>query len=345
MAQFRIGVSASLLGKGEGAPFPTYDVTWMHDDPDIEVVALPAESPLPSQALAELDAAILLGERISAESLAGSKRLSLFCRMGVGYDTLDIPACSAADVAVTITPPGVRRPMAVAILTLLLALATNLLHKDRITRGGKPGWRELLNYHGTGLVGRTFAQIGIGNIGAEAMRLVAPLGFRRIAHDPYIDPKVAEELGVELVSLEDAFRQADFMSVSCPLNDETRHLVNAERLALMKPSAFLINTSRGPVVDQRALYEVLKDRRIAGAGLDVFDPEPPEADDPILKLDNVVLTPHALGFSDQMFATMSEVNRAAINAVRAGQNPEHTVNGDVLARDGFKSKLVAFREG
>lgn len=242
---YRIGVSAALMARGD-APFPSYDLGWARADTAIELVALPAESPLPSQALAELDAVILLGERVVAESLAGG-RLGLIARMGVGYDRLDIAACTAADAAVTITPAGVRRPMAVAIVTFLLMLSTNVLAKQQVARRGAPAWPEVTRHHGVGLVGRTLAQIGMGNIGAEVFRLTAPFGLRRIAHDPYLEPSAARDLGVELVSLEEAFRQADFVSVSCPLNDETRHLVNAERLALMKPTAYLINTARGPV--------------------------------------------------------------------------------------------------
>jgi phosphoglycerate dehydrogenase-like enzyme len=142
-----------------------------------------------------------------------------------------------------------------------------------------------------------------------------------------------------MLALDEVFRQADFLSLNCPLNAETRHLANARRLALMKPTAFLINTARGPVVEQAALVAALQAGRIAGAGLDVFDPEPPPADDPILALDNALFGPHALGWSDQMFATMAEVNRAQVGAVMAGQAPEHVVNREVLTRPGFLAKL------
>ncbi len=141
---------------------------------------------------------------------------------------------------------------------------------------------------GLGLVGRTLGQLGIGNIGAEVFRLARPFEMKFIAHDPYADPKVAQELGVRLVGLEELFREADVLSVSCPLNDETHHIVNAERLALMKPTAYLINTSRGPVVDEKALTDVLQQGGIAGAGLDVFEQEPSPADNPLYRLDNVL---------------------------------------------------------
>ena len=173
---------------------------------------------------------------------------------------------------------------------------------------------------GVGLVGRTLGSIGIGNIGAELFRLAKPFDMKFIAHDPYADRSVAAELGIELVGLEDVFRRADFVSVNCPLTPQTRHLVNAERLALMKPTAYLINTARGPIVDQQALTKALKERRIAGAGLDVLEQEPPDADDPILKLDNVILAPHALCWTDQCFAGNGAADVKAVLDVQHGRD-------------------------
>ena len=211
-------------------------------------------------------------------------------------------ACTRAGIALVITPDGVRRPVAVSIITFMLALTGKLMVKDRLTREGPAGFAKRGEHMGVGLVGRTLGSVGIGNIGAELFRLVKPFDMKFIAHDPFADPKLAAELGVELVGLEDVFRRADFVSVSCPLTPETRHLVNAERLALMKPTAYLINTARGPIVDQKALTKALQERRIAGAGLDVLEKEPPDPDDPILRLDNVILAPHALCWTDQCFA-------------------------------------------
>jgi phosphoglycerate dehydrogenase-like enzyme len=126
------------------------------------------------------------------------------------------------------------------------------------------------------------ASIGIGNIGGEMFRLLKPFEMRLVAHDPYADPARAAELGVELVGLHEAFEQADFLAFNCPLNDGTRGIGGKDNIARMKPSAYLINTSRGPVVDQSALYDALVQGRLAGAAIDVFDPEPPSADEPIL---------------------------------------------------------------
>ncbi|MEK9725260.1 MAG: NAD(P)-dependent oxidoreductase, partial [Rhodospirillaceae bacterium] len=157
-----------------------------------------------------------------------------------------VAACSKAGIAVCITPDGVRRPVAVIILTFVLALAGKLFDKDRLTRMGPAGFAQRADYMGTGLMGRTLGSIGLGNIGVEAFRMCAPLEMRHIAHDPYADPAVAAEVGVELVSLERVFAESDFLCVNTPLTGETHHIVNAERLATMKPTAYLINTSRGP---------------------------------------------------------------------------------------------------
>jgi len=173
-------------------------------------------------------------------------------------------------------------------------------------------------------------------------RLARPFDMRFIAHDPFADPKTAAELGIDLVSLEDLFRRADILCVNCPLTPETHHIVNAGRLALMKPTAYFINTARGPIVDQKALTKVLQERRIAGAGLDVFEPEPTDPDDPLLKLDNIIAAPHALCWTDQCFAGNGAADVKAVLDVMQGQVPRGVVNRQVLDSAGFKAKLAGF---
>jgi phosphoglycerate dehydrogenase-like enzyme len=175
-------------------------------------------------------------------------------------------------------------------------------------------------------------------------RLAKPLDMKFIAHDPYADPKLASELGIELVTLADVFRRADVVTVNCPLTPETHHLVNAERLRLMKPTAFLINTARGPIVDQKALTEVLAARRIAGAGLDVLEKEPPAADDPILKLDNVILAPHALCWTDQCFAGNGAADVKAVIDIQHGRVPTGVVNREVIDDPRFRARLQKYAD-
>jgi len=222
---------------------------------------------------------------------------------------------------------------------MILALAHRMIEKDRLTRTGPLGWPSRLDFFGIGLVGRTLSIIGLGNIGQEVARLIKPFDMHVIAHDPYLDPSEIKDLDVKLVDLETAFSEADFLSFNCPLNDETRHIGSRAGIAKMKPTAYIINTARGPVVDQNALYEALTEQRIAGAAIDVFDPEPSPANDPILKLNNVIVAPHAIGFSDQMFAAMGDINTRAILDILNGEAPANLVNPEVVNSRGFQKKL------
>jgi D-3-phosphoglycerate dehydrogenase len=223
-------------------------------------------------------------------------------------------------------------------------LTGKMMVKDRLTREAADGFAKRGQHMGVGLVGRTLGSVGIGNIGAEMFRMAKPFDMKFIAHDPYADRKVAEELGIELVSLEDVFRRSDVLSVSCPLTPETRYLVNAERLALMKPTAYLINTARGPIVDQKALTKVLQERGIAGAGLDVLEEEPPDSRDPILQLDNVILAPHALCWTDQCFAGNGAADVKAVLDVQHGREPRGVVNRAVLESARWRERLADYRK-
>ena len=199
------------------------------------------------------------------------------------------------------------------------------------------------DYMGLGLTGRTLGLLGVGNIGAEVLRLAAPLDMRFIAHDPYIDPAKARALGADLVDLDTLFREADFVSINVPLGDKTRGLVGARLLGLMKPTAYLINTARGPIVDQRALHEALASGRIAGAGLDVFEVEPAPADEPILRLDNVIVTPHALCFTDECFAGNGAADVRAVLSVMRGETPANLVNPEVVETPQWRRRMAARR--
>jgi D-3-phosphoglycerate dehydrogenase len=215
--------------------------------------------------------------------------------------------------------------------------------KDRLTRLGPEGFAQKTQHMGVGLVGKTLGSVGIGNIGAEMFRLCRPLDMNFIAHDPFVDRKAAESLGVRLVDLETVFRESDFVTVNCPLMPETHHLVNERLLLLMKPTAFLINTARGPIVDQKALTGVLQERRIAGAGLDVLEQEPPDPDDPILKLDNVVFAPHALCWTDQCFAGIGAADVRAVLDIMHGREPTGVVNRQVLSSAAWRHRLDGYR--
>jgi phosphoglycerate dehydrogenase-like enzyme len=337
MARFRVALSPDVRHKGK----VVFDLSPLTSNPDIEIGFVePENGIMPASVLADYDALILLFPRFPRESIPSNHRLGLIAKFGVGYDNVDLPACTEAGIALVTTPDGVRRPLAVATITFILALSGRLFVKDKITRQGRKGFDQRLDHMGVGLVGRVLGSVGVGNIGAEVFRIAKPFDMRFIAYDPYINPAIAAELGVTLVDLDAVFRESDFVTLNCPLTNETRHLVDARRLALMKSTAFLINCARGPVVDQRALTKVLQERRIAGAGLDVFDPEPPDPDDPILNLDNVMLTPHALCWTDQMFESNGNADVQAVLELSRGQVPRGIVNHTVLDNAIWQKRLA-----
>jgi phosphoglycerate dehydrogenase-like enzyme len=343
-ALFRVALSGDFK-KPDGSPtFPDFDLEPLLSAPDVETVFLGLANPIEAAQIADFDALILLMPRFAAESIHPNGRLAVVARFGVGYDNVDTEACSKAGIALVITPDGVRRPVAVSIITLMLALTGKLMIKDRLTREGPQGFGKRVDHMGVGLVGRKLGSIGIGNIGAELFRLARPFDMSFIAHDPFADRKVASDLGIDLVDLETLFRRSDILTVNCPLTAETRHLVNAERLALMKPTAYFINTARGPIVDQKALTEALQARRIAGAGLDVLEQEPPAADDPILELDNVILAPHALCWTDQCFAGNGAADIRAVLSVMKGEEPRGVVNRAALTSPAWNSRLDRLRQ-
>ena len=342
MSAFRVALSGDFR-KSDGSPtFPDFDLTPLAEAANVEMVYLDSASPIRGDQLEDFDALILLAHRFDATSVPKSGRLAVVARFGVGYDSVDVAACTAADIALAITPDGVRRPVAVSIITFILALTGKLMVKDKLARQGGPGFAARGAHMGVGLVGKTLGSLGVGNIGAEMFRLAKPFDMKFIAHDPFADKKIAAELGIELVALEELFRRSDILCVNCPLTPETHHIVNAERLALMKPTAYFINTARGPIVDQKALTKVLQENRIAGAGLDVFEQEPTDPDDPLLKLDNIIAAPHALCWTDQCFAGNGAADIKAVLDVMKGQPPRGVVNRDVLDQQGFKAKLLGF---
>jgi D-3-phosphoglycerate dehydrogenase len=245
-------------------------------------------------------------------------------------------------VLLTITPDGVRRPVAVAALTFLLALSHKLIIKDKLTRAGR--WQDKLDHMGMGVTGRTLGVIGLGNIGRELLTIARPLDMRHLAYDPFISAENIGHLGVELVDLETLLKTADFVCICCALTPETHHLLNAQRLALLRPSALLINVARGPIVDQQALTQALQERRLGGAALDVFEREPIDAHDPLLQLDNIIVAPHAICWTDECFRGNGRSAIQSILDVAAGRVPRHVVNRAVLERPGMQAKLRQLAE-
>jgi phosphoglycerate dehydrogenase-like enzyme len=272
-------------------------------------------------------------------SLAGSEpytpavldrfpQLKVIARVGVGYDAVDVPAATERGVVVTIAPGTNQDSVAEHTFMLLLACARQLVTQHNQIVAGK--WPRNANVP---VRGRTLGIIGLGRIGkAVALRGVA-FGMPVIAFEPKPDRKFVEKHRISLHSLDDVIRQADYLSLHAPMMAESKHLMNSRTLALMKPTAYLINTSRGGLVNEDDLYRVLKDRRIAGAALDVFDQEPPPHDLPLLSLDNVILTAHTAGVDLRSRDDMALSAAQAIIDLSRGKWPaEKIVNPEVRSK-------------
>jgi len=338
---FRVGLTRDFLRADGSQAFADIDTSAL----DVRGVAWAclgeggAGEELPPAQMADLDAVLVLAPLVTESTLAGADRLAVVARLGVGYDSVDVEACTRHGVALTITPDGVRRPVASAALAFLLALAHKLPLKDRLTRDGR--WSEKAEHMGIGLRGRTLGLVGFGSIGGEISHLLSPHEMRIVAADPFARAEMARDLGVELVSLDDLLASADFVIVCCSLTPETRHLIGNDQLRRMKDSAYLINLARGPIVDQPALTAALREGVIAGAALDVFEQEPVAPDEPLLSFDNVIVAPHALSWTDESFRMMGESAFRGILEVSRGRVPDYVVNPDVLATERFQQRLAA----
>jgi D-3-phosphoglycerate dehydrogenase / 2-oxoglutarate reductase len=272
-------------------------------------------------------------------SLAGSEpytrqvfekfpQLKVVARVGVGYDAVDVQAATDHGVVITIAPGTNQDAVTEHCFMLILALAKNLLRQHLQIRDGK--WPRAANLP---LRGKTIGLVGLGRIGKAMAQRAQAFGMRVIAFEPTPDMTFVEKQGVRLASLEDLLREADYVSLHLPAMAGTKALINAERLALMKPTAFLINSARGAVIDEPALYVALRDKKIAGAGLDVFDEEPPLPDNPIFKLENVVMTAHTAGVDTQSRDDMARKAAECIAAISRGEWPaECVVNPEVKSK-------------
>ncbi len=341
MARFRIGISADLLDSRGEPSFGPAPLALLDADPGVERVYLPKGlKAVTPELLAGYDALHINSPRVSRESFGnGPCRTRVISRHGVGYDSVDVAACTDHDVILTNQPAGVRRPVAVMALTYILALSQKLLIKDRLTREGR--WGEKLDHMGMGLLGRTMGLVGAGSIGREILTLAQGFGMTQLAADPYADPALVAQAGGRLVDLDTLLATADFVVVICLLTEQTHHLIGARELGLMKPSAYLINVARGPIVDEAALIAALQAGTIAGAGLDVFEQEPVDPANPLLAMPNTIVSPHALCWTDECFAGLAGGGFTGILEALHGRHPRNVVNPEVLDRPGLRAWLTA----
>jgi len=338
----RIGLTRDFFDEKGKLWIPGPGLKLLDDMSDVEYKMIPEfKKEITPDQIESFDMVATFRPLWTKQSLAGNERLISIHRGGVGYERLDVPAVTDAGIMLFITPDAVRRPMAVVYVTFILALNMRLLTKDKLIREGR--WTEQSHYQGWGLVGRTLGAIGVGNIGHEMFKLALPFEMKHIAYDPYLKAEDVADVGVKLVDLETVLKESDILCIICPLNEETRHMIGEKQLKMMKKSAFLINAARGPIVDEKVLIKALNEGWIRGAGLDTFEQEPIQNDNPLLKMDNVILSPHALAQTDQTTSTMWSIIVKQMETLVHGEIPTTLVNKEVLNSPMLQKKLEKFQ--
>jgi glyoxylate reductase len=273
----------------------------------------------------------LLSDKIDAEVFDKTPKLRIVSQLAVGFDNINIPEATKRGIYVTNTPEVLTDTTADFAWALLMALARRVVEADKYVRTGQ--WK--VAWHPAMLTGRdiheaTIGIVGAGRIGYAMAKRAKGFNMNILFYDVIPRPEMEKELNAKKTDLDALLKESDFVSIHVPLMKETHHLINAERLRLMKKTAYLINNSRGPVVDEKALYDALKQGKIAGAGLDVFEQEPTPLDNPLLKLDNVVVAPHISSASLETRSKMSEMVADNLVSFFEGRKPPNLVNPDVM---------------
>ncbi len=275
--------------------------------------------------------ASLLSDKIDSEVFDSAPKLKIVAQLAVGFDNIDIPEATKRGIYVTNTPEVLTDTTADFAWALLMAVARRVVEADKYVRSGQ--WK--VGWHPNMLTGRdvydsTIGIVGAGRIGYSMAKRAKGFNMKILFYDVIPRPEMEKDFGAKRVDLDTLFGEADFVTIHVPLMKETHHLVNADRLKLMKRTAYLINNSRGPVVDEKALSEALKEGKIAGAGLDVFEQEPTPMSNPLLKFDNVVVAPHISSASLETRAKMAEMVAENLVAFFEGRRPPNLLNQDVL---------------
>jgi glyoxylate reductase len=293
------------------------------------------DAPLAPERLAEacrdVEGLMASAVRVSAEILAQAPRLRVIANVGVGYDNIDVGACTERGILVTNTPDVLTEATADLAFALLMAAARRVVEGDRYVREGR--WQHWLwgLLWGTDLYRKTLGVYGLGRIGKAVARRARGFSMRILYHDlERATPEIEQELGAELVERETLLREADFLTLHVPLTPATHRLIGARELALLKPTAYLINAARGKVVDEAALVEALQSGRIAGAGLDVFEDEP-RVPPGLLALPNVVLTPHVGSATSETRLAMAMLAADNLLAGLEGRRPPNLVNPEAYS--------------
>jgi glyoxylate reductase len=296
----------------------------------------PEYAPPPKKVIIEkaknVDALVtLLSDKIDAEVFEAAPNLKIVAQMAVGFDNIDVQEATKRSIYVTNTPEVLTETTADFAWALLMTVARRVAEADKYVRTGqwKVGWHPSMML-GRDVYGATIGIVGAGRIGYALAKRAKGFDMKILYYDVIPRPEMEKELGAKPVNLDELLKESDFVSIHVSLMKETQHLINAEKLRLMKRTAYLINNARGPIVDEKALYRALKEGRIAGAGLDVFEQEPTPVDNPLLKLDNVVVAPHISSASQETRSRMAEIAAENLVAFFEGRKPPNLVNPDVM---------------
>jgi phosphoglycerate dehydrogenase-like enzyme len=344
-ARFRVALSGDFFTGGGATRYPDIGLSVFEGHDHLEWFPFREHRPVigPDQ-YAGAAGVIVLTPAVTSASLAGAGGGDLLAvgRFGVGYDAVDVRACTEADVVVFITAGAVDRSVAEATVGWMIALSHHFGIKHRLVQTG--AWDERSKYMGRELRDRTFGAVGLGGIGRATVALLRGFGMNPpLAFDPFVDERVAAEAGVRLVALDELLGAADFVSIHCPLNDRTRGLIGRRELGLMRRDAYLLNTARGGIVDEDALFVALSERRIAGAALDCFAEEPVARPHRFGTLDNVLLAPHCVAWTVELFRDIGRAVCQGMLDLSLGRVPPGVVNPEVLDRPGFAAKWARLR--
>ncbi len=355
---FRLAFTGDFLDAGGASAYGDIGLSLLKSKPFIRHHFLTDQAPRPGDAgywqrfyslevrpehLAGVDGLVVLRPWVKRNTFArGAEDLVVIGRSGAGYDKIDVPACTDNDVALFNAPLALNHSTASSALLFMLALAKRLPEQERVCRTGR--WDLQAAVMGSELQGRTLGIIGLGHSGRELARLAAPFHMRLLAYSPHADPAAAAAVNIRLTTLEEVLGAADFLSLHCRLTDRTRGLLGPAQLGLMKPSAYLINVARGELIDEAALVTALRAGQIAGAGLDVFAVEPLPTDDPLLRLPNVLVTPHWNASTTDVWRATGQAMAEGMLRAACGHIPAQVVNPEVLTRPQFQKKLARFAE-
>lgn len=286
--------------------------------------------------------AVRSATKVTAEILASATKLKVIGRAGTGVDNIDLPAASRKGVVVMNAPGGNSVSVAEHTLALLLSLARSVSDASASTRAGK--WEKKKFSSGRELQGKTLGVVGTGNIGALVVKRAQAFGMKVIGYDPFLSAEAAQKLGIELVELPDLYKRSDALTLHVPLTEQTKNMIAAPQLAAMKPGALIVNCARGGLIDEKALADALKSKKIGGAALDVFEVEPPPADHPLFQCENFIGTPHLGGSTEDaqekvaVIVCESMVDYLTTGTIRNAVNVS-SVTGEVLERLGPFLKL------